>query len=228
MLVHTQQYYQIKVTQNSPVNAVEVMPPFDKFLFIDLKGNKIDYLKNTLGEKKTIRYETGDCNPILLNILPKITKDRRERALCILDPYGLDIDWKVVELAGTMGTIELFYHFPIMGINRSALWRRNPDNVPPKNVKRFNYLWGSEGWKRVAYREYQETLWGETEKEKITKCDLAMVEAFKQHLIKDAHFKCVPDPMPMKHSGGTIYYLFFAAQVPVAEKIIRDIFNKYR
>jgi len=33
----------------------------------------------------------------------------------------------------------------------------------------------------------------------------------------------------MRNSKGAIvYYLFFAAQKPVAEGIVRDIFNKYR
>jgi len=35
--------------------------------------------------------------------------------------------------------------------------------------------------------------------------------------------------MPMHNTrGATVYYLFFASQKPVAENIVRDIFNKYR
>jgi len=42
-------------------------------------------------------------------------------------------------------------------------------------------------------------------------------------------FKHVPNPIPMRNSkGAIIYYLFFAAQKPVAADIVRDIFNKYR
>jgi hypothetical protein len=44
-----------------------------------------------------------------------------------------------------------------------------------------------------------------------------------------AHFENVPKLMPMRNSkGAVVYYLFFASQKPVAERIVMDIFNKYR
>ena len=46
---------------------------------------------------------------------------------------------------------------------------------------------------------------------------------------KIAGFKKVPEPLPMHNSkGATVYYLFFASQVDVAETIVTDIFAKYR
>jgi hypothetical protein len=55
------------------------------------------------------------------------------------------------------------------------------------------------------------------------------VEAFRQRLTKAAGFRFVPDPLPMRNSNNAVvYYLFFASQKPVAEKIIHDIFAKYR
>ena len=44
----------------------------------------------------------------------------------MLDPYGLHLDWEVIETAGKMRSIEIFLNFPIMDMNRNALWR-NPD-----------------------------------------------------------------------------------------------------
>jgi hypothetical protein len=56
-----------------------------------------------------------------------------------------------------------------------------------------------------------------------------IVGAFRQRLKKVAGFKFVPEPLPMKNStNAVVYYLFFASQKPVAEKIISDIFGKYR
>jgi hypothetical protein len=52
--------------------------------------------------------------------------------------------------------------------------------------------------------------------------------AFQKRLKQAAWFDYVPDPMPMRNSKGAIvYFLFFAAQKPPAEKIIKDIFAKY-
>jgi hypothetical protein len=57
----------------------------------------------------------------------------------------------------------------------------------------------------------------------------AIVTAFRDRLKDVAGFKYVPDPLPMKNSNNAVvYYLFLASQKAVAEKIIRDIFAKYR
>jgi hypothetical protein len=44
-----------------------------------------------------------------------------------------------------------------------------------------------------------------------------------------AGFQFVPEPLPMKNStNAVVYYLFFASQKPIAQKIIDAIFKKYR
>ena len=57
----------------------------------------------------------------------------------------------------------------------------------------------------------------------------AIVAAFKKRLKSVAGFDYVADPLPMRNStNAVVYYLFFASQKPVAAKIIKDIFDKYR
>jgi hypothetical protein len=55
-----------------------------------------------------------------------------------------------------------------------------------------------------------------------------IVAAFRDRLRKVAGFKFVPPPLPMRNStNAVVYFLFFASQKPVAEKIIKGIFNRY-
>jgi len=57
----------------------------------------------------------------------------------------------------------------------------------------------------------------------------AIVAAFRERLKKVAGFNFVPEPLPMKNTNNAvIYYLFLASAKPVAEKIIEEIFSKYR
>ncbi len=57
----------------------------------------------------------------------------------------------------------------------------------------------------------------------------AIVAAFRDRLKNVAGFQHVPDPLPMKNSNNAVvYYLFLASQKAVAERIIGDIFAKYR
>jgi len=57
----------------------------------------------------------------------------------------------------------------------------------------------------------------------------AIVAAFRERLKKVAGFNFVSEPLPMKNTNNAvIYYLFLASAKPVAEKIIEEIFSKYR
>jgi len=57
----------------------------------------------------------------------------------------------------------------------------------------------------------------------------AIVAAFRDRLRRVAEFQFVPEPLPMRNrNNAVVYYLFFASPKPVAEKIIEEIFAKYR
>jgi three-Cys-motif partner protein len=123
--------------------------------------------------------------------------------------------------AGQLGTVDMFLNFPVMDMNRNALWR-NPEKVLPEQARRMTRFWGDESWKQVAYSTTG-NLFGEPEKES----NETIAEAFRQRLVKVAGFKRVPKPLPMRNSRAVVYYLFFASQVGVAEDIVNDIFTKH-
>ena len=56
-----------------------------------------------------------------------------------------------------------------------------------------------------------------------------IADAFRERLQKVAGFGFVPEPLPTRNSRKAIvYYLFLASPKAVAQKIITDIFKKYR
>jgi three-Cys-motif partner protein len=209
----------------SPLNALHVTPPFREFHFIDLHGGKADRLRQmTLGRKDVFVHE-GDCNPILLNkVFPRCRYTDYHRALCLLDPYGLNVDWEVLQTAGDMESVEIFYNFMIMDANMNVLWR-NPEKVPPAQTARMDRVWGDGSWREAAYRK-QPGLFGEMD-EKVGNREVA--HAFRKRLKDVAGFKYVPEPLPMRNSkGAVVYYLFFASPNKTGDKIVREIFEKYK
>ena len=143
--------------------------------------------------------------------------------MCLLDPYGLNLNWEVIFTAGQLGTVDIFVNFPVMGMNRNVLWR-DPEGVAEGSLARMQAFWGDDSWKSIAYTT-ERSLFGEREKES----NEVVAEGFRQRLMKVAGFKRVPSPVPMRNSkGAVVYYLFFASQVDVAERIVKDIFEKYR
>jgi three-Cys-motif partner protein len=207
----------------SPLNALQVQPPFREYHLIDTDAKRIDGLKKLVGRRPDVHIYEGDCNRVLLSdVFPNIRYEQFRRGLCILDPYGLDLEWTVIRAAGEMGTLDIFLNFPVQDMNRNVLWR-DPEKVGQPQIDRMNSYWGDESWKACAYQTTR-NLFGFPEKE--SNADVA--EAFRKRLKDVAGFARVPSPVPMRNSKGAIvYYLFFASQKNTAEHIVVDIFTKF-
>ena len=209
----------------SPLNAMNVAPPFKEFHFIDLDGGRAESLRKLAGERKDVFVYEGDCNKMLLEqVFPRARYKDYRRALCLLDPYGLHLDWQVIQNAGQDRAIEIFLNFPVMDMNMNVLWR-NPEKVQSSQVDRMDAFWGDRTWRDAAYTKIP-SLFGDMEEKANNE---AIAVAFQKRLREVAGFKCVPDPMPMRNTrGSVVYYLFFASANQTGAKIVSEIFATYR
>ncbi|MHC4660278.1 MAG: three-Cys-motif partner protein TcmP [Planctomycetota bacterium] len=211
----------------SPMNALMVSPPFKEYNFIDIEMAKVENLESISQERpQEVKVYHGDCNEILLNeVFTRIEWRKFRRALCLLDPYKLQLDWNVIKMAGKMKTIEIFLNFPIMHINRAVL-RRDQENVSTEQKQLMTRYWGDDSWLRFIRKT--PSLFKDVEFEEKAS-NIEIVNTFRDRLKKIAGFSDVPEPTPMKNTkGGTVYYLFFASHKSVAKYIVEDIFKKYR
>jgi three-Cys-motif partner protein len=137
--------------RGSPLNALYVKPPFVEYHFIDLNSSKTGHLRGLIGERSDVHVYEGDCNTILLNeVFPRARYKDYRRALCLLDPYGLHLDWNVIATAGQLKTVDMFLNFPVADINRNVLWS-NPQGVREQDLQRMTAFWGDESWRNSAY-----------------------------------------------------------------------------
>jgi len=210
----------------SPQVALDIIPPFKEYYFIDIDGAKVAELNRIVANRPEAHVLKGDCNSRLLtDVFPNVMYKDFRRGLCLLDPYGLDLDWRVIKVAGQMKSIEIFLNFPVMDMNRNVLWS-NPEGVDSTDIFRMNTYWGDGTWKEIAYHRTVD-LFEEVRKMKVDNRTIAL--EFREHLQKGAGFAYVSQPLPMRNSKGAIvYYLFFASQQQVANNIIKYIFDKYR
>jgi len=210
----------------SPLNALLVRPPFREYHLIDLDGDKIEGLSKIIGKRQDVLLHHGNCNEVLLrDVFPNVRREDFKRGLCLLDPYGLTLDWKVIRKAGSMQSLDIFINFPIYDININVL-HHDPKTVSPLHIERMNAYWGDESWREVAYEKSDPDLFGNADLEKVSNRKFAA--AFRERLRTIAGFKKVPEPLPMCNSKGSIvYYLFFASQKGTAESIVKYIFEKF-
>ena len=208
----------------SPLNALNTKPPFTNYHLIDLDSGKTENLRKMTATITSAKIYQGDCNDILLKeVFPLLAWERYTRGLCLLDPYGLHLNWEVMRKAGEMRTIEIFLNFPVADINRNALWRER-DKVKPEQAARLTSFWGDESWKEIAY-DTQSDFFGHP----IKNDNETIAEAFRKRLKDVAGFKHVLEPVPMRNrSNAVVYYLFFATPNDTANKIVKHIFTKYK
>lgn len=209
----------------SPLDAVAVEPGFREYHLVERDQAKALYLRRLFASNKDVSVHGGDCNDIVQNkLLPTIRYDQHRRALCLLDPYTLDLDWSVIQAAGKLQTVDLLLYFPMMDMNMNALWH-NPETVQADQASRLTRYWGNGNWKRAAYAS------------KPRLSDAVPVEAGDEPVARDfvarlksvAGFNCVGPPLPMRNSANAVvYYLFFASVNNTSDKIMRGIFRKYR
>jgi three-Cys-motif partner protein len=213
----------------SPLNALNVRPPFHEYYFIDMDGGKAAKLQELCAGMDKVVVREGNCNEILLEeIFPNIEYERYRRGLCLLDPYKMDVQWRVVEEAGRARSLELFMNFPTMDINRNAL-RKDPSKIKDSSADRMTAFWGDDSWRGEFYQEKDAPLPIFEVEEEREASNLQVVNAYRGRLKDIAGFKYVSEGMPMRNRrNSVVYYLLFASQKPAANDIVEYIFNKYK
>lgn len=136
--------------------ALEVEPAFDRYLFIDKKPDHIHELERlkTLYpyRTQTIEIVHGEANQELLRWCR--TKAPNERAVVFLDPYGMQVEWSVMEALAKTKMADVWVLVPIgQAINRVLTRAQMPPDAWSDKLTRF---FGTDDWKNVFYKPSQQ------------------------------------------------------------------------
>lgn len=214
--------------EGSTLVALKTDPPFDSYWFIEIDENKVRELESLSRERfphKDIFIESGDANDILVKkIIPYLktwNRTKRQRAIVILDPYGLQIEWNtILELANSY-IFDVFINFSIMGIIRNLPLDRFPDDSQLKLIER---IMGDSDIVKNLYKSFK-TLFGEN----LSKRATIIPEFITCHYLKKVNevFPYTSKPVIMRNSkNAPLYALFLASHKEVAMKITNDIMGK--
>lgn len=220
-----------RVIPGSPSVVLDLEHRFDEYHFIDLQQTRtaeLQAIADHAHPPANVTVHNGDCNAILgADLVPRFTYDRYWRALCLLDPYNLNPEWKTMLAIGKARSIEIFLNFMVMDANMNVLVH-DEDKRRPGQEDRMNRFWGDGSWRDAAYREPEQGgLFGALDPIR-TKND-ALVNAYCERLRSVAGFKHVVEPLPMKNSiGRVVYYLVFAGPNETGARIARDVMKKHR
>lgn len=211
--------------------ALEVDPPFDRYVFIEknpAKCKELEALKVEFSEK-AITVVNEDANTALLKWCGRLDT-KRERAVVFLDPFGASVEWQAISSLGRTRAVDLWILFPYFAINRMLIRNRKP----PKNwADRLTKALGTSEWEKEFYSS---TSWksllneGEQVEQVYKTADHNKIsEFFVKQLSRE--FEAVSQPLPLHNStGALLFLLYFAAgnkkSAETGMKIAKSILGK--
>jgi three-Cys-motif partner protein len=207
------------------LRVLDVEPPFSEYHFIESNPQKAAVLRQIVAKQpRTAKVYEEDYREKLPSLLERCRYEDRARGLCLLDPYGLTVDYDLLEQIAATQTVEIFFNFMLVSANRNVLWRIDPSKIAPKRAAMMRRVWGNDEWPAAAY-EKEASLFGDIS---VKASNDRIIGAYRQRL-SEAGFAYVAAPIPMRNStNAAIYYLFFCSPKAVAADIVEDIFSRYR
>jgi three-Cys-motif partner protein len=200
-----------KFRKGSVRRALEVEPPFDKYVFIEKNTKKCQELRALAAQfpGKKIDVINEDANSALLKWCSSLNTER-ERAVVFLDPFGAAVEWKVISALAKTRAVDLWILFPYSAVNRMLMRNRKPQGAL---AERLTKVFGTCDWEKSFYssRKFRSLL-TETHLEEDHKSvdHREIIDFFMARLRRE--FEAVADAKPLHHSRGSLLFmLIFAA-----------------
>ena len=201
---------------------------FDYYYFIDKDEANCTALEIKLSQYKTVGrkvFRPGDANMQALFLANALRRDKNMKALALLDPFGMQINWEVIEsLSGP--NIDLWILIP-SGVIVNRLLKTNGELMYPDRLIQFFGLPEQELMDRFYVRKKELTLFGEEETiEKKSHCIERIAELYVERLGELFPF-VTPEPLVMKNNhNAPIFHFVCASFNQTAVKIAQQIIDK--
>jgi three-Cys-motif partner protein len=206
------------------MRALNVEPRFHEYHFIEQNPDKAALLREVTAHRNEAQVHTGDFGEILPNLLDRCQWKDFARGLCLLDPYGLSVDYELLKKIAAMKTVEIFFNFMLVGANRNVLWNVDPATISPRRAALMTRVWGHDRWPDELY-EREKGLFGDIHTKVSNE---RVIDAYRKRLL-EAGFTYVPKPIAMKNRvNAPVYYLYFASPNKTGASIVEQILNSYR
>ncbi len=194
--------------------ALEMDPPFGQYLFIEKKPEYIKELETlresfpTLAGRIDVRQ--GDANVVLRDWCGRVNWNTN-RAVVFLDPYGMAVEWKTIEMLAATKGIDLWLLFPLgQAVNRLLTRNKPLEGVLANSLTR---LFGTDTWKAAFYRQTVQTnMFGEKQESIKKEADFEQIGKFFLKRLESVFPYVAGNPLYLKNKKNVpIYLLCFAA-----------------
>ncbi len=210
--------------------ALKTEPRFDRYVFIERSPGRCAQLEALKAEfshlAKDIQIRQGDANAEIQDLCKKDW--RSHRAVLFLDPYGMQVEWKTIELIAETKAIDLWLLFPLgIGVNRLLT---KSGEIPESWRRRLNLLLGNQTWYDEFYRvERERELFGEADH--VVKATTETIGRYFNERLKSVFYAVADEPRVLRNAANCpLYLLCFAvgseSGAPIALRIANHLLTK--
>ena len=193
--------------------ALRIKPKFQHYIFVEKDENRskqLEKLKTEFPDKAdNIQVINEESNKYLQNICKKDWSNHR--AVVFLDPYGMQVKWKTVEVIASTKAIDLWILFPLgQAINR--LLKRD-GNIRHSTKNTLTEFFGEERWFEEFYtKSTQLSIIEENIKKYQKNADFNKISTYFSERLNTIFKGRVSIPRPLYNStNNPLFLLFFAA-----------------
>ena len=201
---------------------------FDQYVFVDKNKNSSQQLKNQLepfAQGRNLVFKTSDANEQVITLAKAMHQNKNLASLILLDPFGMQVDWKSIELLKGTRT-DLWILIPTGVIVNRLLDRKGELTYIDKLTSFFGK--DESFLKDYFYKKKTvDTLFGEKEIiEKVKKPIEKIAELYIEQL-KTIFEYVTEKPLVLYNSRKTpIFHFACASNNSTAIKIASQIINK--
>ncbi len=203
------------IAKGSARLALEVEPPFDRYVLIEKAAHRASELSALLEEYpgRNVAIVNADANEAIADVC-RGTNWRATRGVVFLDPYGLQVAWETLVRISETRALDVWILFPTgMGLNRLLT---KDGKIPVEWQETLDRFIGTADWRETFYTVEETTdLFGALDRRVIKTAGAEKFEAFLLDRLKSIFPVVMERGVPLTNSRGqTMYLLVFASANP--------------
>lgn len=201
--------------------ALELDSPFDEYIFVDKNPAHVGELRRMidtdfpkLADRCRVWKEDG-CE--ILRELCTHRDWKKQRAVVFLDPYGMNVEWQVLEWIANTKAIDLWLLFPL-GMGANILLTR--DGLPnPGFANKLTRVFGTTDWNQFYRKPATGDLFAESPAAQTKQVSFEDIGNFYLERLSSIFSGVAPRTKVLTNSrGNPMYLLFFASGNPKGAK----------
>jgi len=129
--------------------AIACSPPFHKMVFIEKAATRVRALEKLreAAQDRDIVVVREDANVAVPAQLAALK--RSDRAVVLLDPYGMNVNWSTLEIISASQLADVWYLFPLSGLYRQAA--KDSRKIDASKEASLTRIMGPHDWRQALY-----------------------------------------------------------------------------